>query len=186
MASLDPGIWGRPALGVWDVRALVGHTSRALLTVEAYVDATATTSAPSLADSAAYFQAAAALADPAAVADRCRQAGVTLGEEPTVKVAEIVERVLALVDQRSDDALVATPVGAMTMVGYLPTRTFELTVHSLDLAAAADLDPPPILSKPIASSLPTAAALSVARGRAADVLRALTGRRTLPAGWSVI
>ena len=27
--------WGRPGLGEWDVRALVGHTSRSLLTVEA-------------------------------------------------------------------------------------------------------------------------------------------------------
>jgi hypothetical protein len=30
--------WNRPALGEWDVRALVGHTSRALLTVEMYLD----------------------------------------------------------------------------------------------------------------------------------------------------
>ena len=29
--------WDRPGLGEWDVRALVGHTSRALLTVETYL-----------------------------------------------------------------------------------------------------------------------------------------------------
>jgi hypothetical protein len=29
--------WDAPGLGEWDVRALVGHTSRAMLTVEAYL-----------------------------------------------------------------------------------------------------------------------------------------------------
>src|SRR3954471_2227545 len=29
--------WNRPGLGEWDVRALVGHTSRSLLTVETYL-----------------------------------------------------------------------------------------------------------------------------------------------------
>ena len=29
--------WSRPALGEWDVRALTGHTSRALTTVETYL-----------------------------------------------------------------------------------------------------------------------------------------------------
>src|SRR5688500_19142572 len=29
--------WDRPGLGEWDVRALVGHTSRSLLTVEMYL-----------------------------------------------------------------------------------------------------------------------------------------------------
>jgi len=29
--------WDRPGLGEWDVRSLVGHTSRALLTVETYL-----------------------------------------------------------------------------------------------------------------------------------------------------
>ena len=34
--------WTRPGLGDWDVRALVGHTSRALLTVEEYAARPAT------------------------------------------------------------------------------------------------------------------------------------------------
>ena len=33
-AALVGDRWDRPGLGEWDVRALVGHTSRALLTVE--------------------------------------------------------------------------------------------------------------------------------------------------------
>ena len=30
--------WDRQALGEWDVRALVGHTSRSFTTVETYLD----------------------------------------------------------------------------------------------------------------------------------------------------
>ena len=33
--ELRPHHWTRPGLGVWDVRALVGHTHRALLTLTA-------------------------------------------------------------------------------------------------------------------------------------------------------
>jgi hypothetical protein len=36
-AALVGDRWDRPGLGVWDVRSLVGHTSRALVTVETYL-----------------------------------------------------------------------------------------------------------------------------------------------------
>src|SRR5262244_524873 len=36
-AALVGDRWDRPGLGEWDVRALVGHTSRALVTVETYL-----------------------------------------------------------------------------------------------------------------------------------------------------
>src|SRR3954453_13442881 len=36
-AALVGDRWQRPGLGEWDVRALVGHTSRSLLTVEMYL-----------------------------------------------------------------------------------------------------------------------------------------------------
>ena len=36
-AALVGDRWSRPGLGEWDVRALVGHTSRSLLTVETYL-----------------------------------------------------------------------------------------------------------------------------------------------------
>ncbi|MBM0259661.1 hypothetical protein JNW89_26115, partial [Micromonospora sp. 4G55] len=36
-AALVGDRWSRPGLGDWDVRALVGHTSRSLSTVEEYL-----------------------------------------------------------------------------------------------------------------------------------------------------
>ena len=35
--ALVDGRWDAPGLGEWDVRSLVGHTSRSLLTVETYL-----------------------------------------------------------------------------------------------------------------------------------------------------
>lgn len=37
VGRIAPTQWDQPALGVWTVRDLVGHTSRALLTVESYL-----------------------------------------------------------------------------------------------------------------------------------------------------
>lgn len=179
--------WRAPGLGAWSVQDLVGHTSRALLTVEAYLDPTLTTTEPAVLDAVGYFQAAAAaLSDPNAVAQRGRDAGQALGSHPAAAVGSTAERVLALVDGSPDDALVRTPVGTMTLLGYLPSRTFEFVVHSLDLVAATALDVPPQLHDPMPACLQLAAQLAADQGHATDVLRALTGRHSLTDGFSVI
>lgn len=83
LAGIETEDWNQSALGVWTVRDLVGHTSRALLTVESYLGPTLQARTADLPDAVAYFDAAAAaLADPAAVAERGRQAGATLGDAP--------------------------------------------------------------------------------------------------------
>ncbi|MGA8210227.1 MAG: hypothetical protein WB798_08735, partial [Nocardioidaceae bacterium] len=68
--------WARPALGEWDVRSLVGHTSRALLTVEAYLARPA--AAVELESPADYVRATRSIATGADVAARGRQAGRAL------------------------------------------------------------------------------------------------------------
>lgn len=62
--------WTHPGLGEWDVRSLVGHTSRALLTVEAYLDRPA--GQVDVESTVEYFLRAQALADDASVAERGR------------------------------------------------------------------------------------------------------------------
>ncbi len=73
----------------------------------------------------------------------------------------------------------------MPLSAYLPTRTFELVVHTLDLAAAihAPGEPP---TEPLAASLELAAGLALHSGRGVEVLLALTGRRTLAADFSLV
>jgi uncharacterized protein (TIGR03083 family) len=173
--------WERQGLGEWTVRDLVGHTSRALSTVAAYLDAEP---GPVVVESTtAYFLAVPQSA--AAVARRGREAGRALGNDPVASVADLTDRVQAKVGSAPDDAFVGTAAGGMRLVDYLPTRTFELVVHTADLTSALDIEPmPPAVAA--ASALRLATDLSLERGSAVDVLLALTGRRPLPAGFSVV
>jgi len=176
--------WDAPGLGEWTVRDLVGHASRSFLTIEAYLLETR----PEIEiDSASrYYEVAMASAgDPAAVAERGRAAGAALGREPALEVTRLARRVLALVATTSDDARLETAAGVMRLADYLPTRTFELCVHTCDLAEALSLD----TSVPVGAAEECGSllgAMAARQGRAADLLLASTGRRGLPTGFSVL
>ena len=129
--------WDRPGLGEWDVRALVGHTSRSLLTVEMYLARPA--AAVEVASAGDYFRATREMAAGPDVAARGRDAGAALGDDPAPAVAEIAGRVVPLVDACEGTELVTTIAGGMRLADYLPTRSFELAVHTSDLANAVGL-----------------------------------------------
>lgn len=175
--------WGQAGLGEWDVRALVGHASRSLLTVEAYLLQPAV--AVEVESAAAYFQAARAIAAGPEVADRGRAAGEALGADPAAAVAAIAERVVPLVADQDGSELVTTILGGMRLRDYLPTRTFELVVHTADLATALGeaVDAP---ARPAAQALAIVNELAAADGLAGPLLLAATGRGALPAGFSVL
>ncbi len=182
-AALVGDQWDRPGLGEWDVRALVGHTSRSFLTVESYLARPA--ASVSVASAADYFRATSAAAADHAVATRGREAGAALGADPAVAVAEIAARVVALVGTLPGTALVTTVAGGMRLEDYLPTRTFELAVHTADLAAALDL-PLDVPATCAAQALDIVADLAVTGGLAGPLLLAATGRPGLPLGFSVL
>ena len=73
----------------------------------------------------------------------------------------------------------------MHLEQYLVTRIFELVVHGLDIAAATGqpYEPP---APALAESLRLAVDVAVLRGQGVDLLLALTGRRALPEGFSVV
>jgi uncharacterized protein (TIGR03083 family) len=184
VAQVDHTQWEQPGLGVWTVRDLVGHASRALLTVETYL---ATPAAQvEIERPAEYFlRAMAMLADPTAVAVRGREAGQALGADPASMVHDIAGRIMAQLTTVADDTIVGTPVGGMRLIDYLPSRVFELTIHTLDIAAALS----------IAVSIPDTAAsvtlhllaeLALQPGKTAPLLLATTGRSPLPPGYSVL
>jgi uncharacterized protein (TIGR03083 family) len=183
MAALVDDRWDRPGLGEWDVRALVGHTSRSFLTVESYLARPAAT--VDVASAADYFRVTRAAAAGAAVAARGRDAGAALGADPAAAVAQIAARVLALVDTRDGTELVTTIVGGMRLGDYLPTRTFELAVHTADLAVALGV-PPEVPATAAAQALHIVADLAVADSLAGPLLLAATGRPGLAAGFSVL
>jgi uncharacterized protein (TIGR03083 family) len=174
--------WYQPGLGEWTVRDLVGHTSRSLVTVEDYL--AAEPGAVEVESAADYYRSVLHIA-PASVVERGRAAGVALGEDPEAFLADLDARVQALVAAAPDDAFVATAAGGMRLIDYLPTRTFELVVHSADLAVALDVLTTPAADA-AASAWQLAGQLAQARGATVDVLLALTGRRTLPTGFSLL
>jgi uncharacterized protein (TIGR03083 family) len=177
--------WDGPGLGVWDLRALVGHTSRALVTVVAYLGQPA--AAEEIATPEAYYALAARAggAEPAAVAERGRAAGAALGADPASAFRALLADATAALDRAGDDDLVTTVAGGMRLLAYLPTRTFELAVHGADIAAATGL-PVTIPPAALAEAAALAARTAVEVGQGPVVLAALTGRTVLPPGFSVV
>ena len=184
VAQIQAEQWQQPGLGVWTVRDLVGHTSRALLTVESYL------ANPALHIDAArpvdYFvRVRAGLADPAAVAARGREAGQALGDDPIGTVQTIAARVLARVQSAADATLGVPRWAGMRLIDYLPSRVFELVVHTLDLSTA--LDRPltvPLAAAAVATHL--LADTGLESGKTAALLLAATGRQPLPVRFSVL
>src|SRR5438067_1453584 len=151
--------WDDPGLGVWSVRDLVGHTSLAHTNVER--DLAAPPSTRSVEDAVAFFEAG--LAVPGVeerVAQRGREAGVALGADPVSVVRGVADQASAIVAQLPDESILATSIGSMRLPSYLPTKTFELMVHTLDLAAAIGLkvEPP---ADALAESVEIAVALAL-------------------------
>jgi len=68
---------------------------------------------------------------------------------------------------------------------YLPTRTFELAVHGLDIARAVDISlalPADVLEE----ATVLAARIAAAEGHGETMLLALTGRDGLPPSFSIV
>src|SRR5690606_1855789 len=110
--------WEGPGLGEWDVRSLVGHTSRALATVESCLGRPADT--VDVAGAVDYFRATRAIAAGPEVAERGREAGRGLGPDPVAAVEELAARVVPLVERQSGSELVGTIAGGMRLGDYLP------------------------------------------------------------------
>jgi uncharacterized protein (TIGR03083 family) len=185
VAGIPAGAWGGPGLGEWDLRALVGHTSRSLVTVDTYLDQPAESVA--VATAAGYYVAVAEAggAGGPAIVERGRQAGVALGDDPAGFVRDLATRVAERLPAYDAAYVLTTIAGAMPLDEYLRTRTFELVVHGLDIAAATGVDAAYDL-EPTADAATLAAEVAVRRDRGADLLLAATGRRPLDPGFSVV
>lgn len=187
VAPAADGRWHEPGLGEWSVRDLVGHASRSLVTVETYLDAEP--GPVTVAPAAAYYEALRGATSSPAVTERGRAAGRAMGEDPVGFLTELDARVQARVARSADDAFVATAAGGMRLIDYLPTRTFELVVHTADLVAALDLADRQVARPPVealVSALALAAEVAARAGSGTEVLLALTGRRGLPDGFTVL
>ncbi|MGW9262604.1 maleylpyruvate isomerase family mycothiol-dependent enzyme [Gordonia terrae] len=176
VALIDDDRWDGPGLGEWSLRSLVGHASRSLTTVVSYLAQPG--SDIELDSTAAYFASIQGYGDPASVRQRGVDAGLALGDDPRAGVLERRDQAIrALAGER--DRPLTTPFGGIMLSDYLPTRTFELAVHGLDISRAIDADlplPAPVL----ASALSTTTAIATRIGQGERVLLTLTGRESEP------
>jgi hypothetical protein len=180
VATLPTPLSG-PGLGDWDLRALVGHTSRSLVTVSEYLRKPA----PSVAVETAvdYVAGLAAAANDPGVTRRGVEAGERLGDDPTVAVRLLLDAATADLARARPDHLVTTYAGGMRLSDYLPTRSFELVVHCLDITAAVPVRwTPPAAA--LAEAVHLAADVALRRGDGSLMLRLVTGRE--PGGLSII
>jgi uncharacterized protein (TIGR03083 family) len=184
---IPPDAWDAPALGVWDLRSLVGHTSRAFVTVLTYLERPAVRE--DVPDAEGYYallpSATGEGVDQGAVAQRGRDAGVALGEDPAAAFRHLADTAVAAARAADPDALIETIAGGLRVASYVPTRTVELVVHGQDIAAATGLD----VAFSEATTAGVAALLArtgVRLGHGPAILGALTGRSPLRPGFSVV
>jgi hypothetical protein len=156
-----------------------------LVTVETYLDQPAETVAvETAADYYAILTATGATSGDDVV-ERGRRAGVALGDDPAGFVADLAERLRATLDRYDAAYLLTTIAGGMPLGPYLRTRTFELVVHGLDIAVASGVTAG-FQDDVLVDAVTLAAEVAVLTGRGPDLLLAVTGRRPLPAGFSVV
>jgi len=190
VSRLPADRWDAAGLGDWTLRELVGHTvSSALRQVPAVLAAPA--EAVTLTSPQAYWAFARsappemyAAATAAAAAD-ARETGTWLGDDAAGRVSELTGQATGALAAVRDDDVITTAAGGMRVRDWLPTRTFELVVHGMDIAGAAAVpfEPAP---DAVAESVTLAAGIAAAVGDGPLVLRALTGRAALPGGFSVV
>ncbi|MGW5285540.1 MULTISPECIES: maleylpyruvate isomerase N-terminal domain-containing protein [Rhodococcus] len=184
--AVPEGRWDGPGLGEWDLRALIGHTSRSLTTVMTYLDSPADTE--DLASAEQYYVHVKELTSVLGAEDiveRGRRAGADLGDDPVATIGALSAAVIDRLGTGEDRLIRVIGGSGIRLHSYLPTRTFELAVHGLDIAAAADVpyEPP---AEVLEQSALLAARIALALGDGTTVLRALTGRMALPNGYSVV
>lgn len=185
MASLDG-----PGLGEWTMRDLLGHTVSSALR---QVPTVLADKAPGIVVPVpeGYFAlirlapTEMVAAARTAASDDARAAGTVLGDDPSGEISGWIGKATAALAGVADDDVVATPAGGMRVRDWLPTRTFELVVHTSDIAAAAGL---PIEFDPetLAESAALAARVAALTGGGLTLLRSLTGRTSLPDGFTIV
>jgi uncharacterized protein (TIGR03083 family) len=183
--EIRPDEWELPGLGSWSIRSLVGHTSRAILTVESYLAAEPPLVVTVASAEAYYREAMSQFTDDAAIAARGVAAGVSLGENPVSAIATAIDRVRSALAAQKPDRIVAIGSMAIPLDEYLRTRTFELVVHSMDIANALGRDDK-LPQKAVADTAALVARTAADKGFGRHVLFALTGRETLPKGFTVL
>lgn len=182
--QVPDGAWDGPGLGDWDLRGLVGHTSRSFLTIENRTQLP--DDAVEIGSAAEYYARTAPISEAGGtgILQRGIEAGAALGEDVAGAFADLAQRALASVSD-DENPVLKSLVGGIRLSDYLPTRVFELVVHGLDIDQVIGTGSTPP-DDALRSALNLAMDLTQRSGRGADLLLALTGRRALAENFSAL
>ena len=182
--SIEIDLFDAPALGEWCVRDLVGHTYRSFTTVLSY------SAVPSdkvdFERPVDYFlRLLSSDVNHGHIAERGRAAGLEIIEDPKMMVRGFAMYVKNKLEELSDDHIMGTLAGGMRLIDYLPTRTFELIIHTMDLIKALGVESSPP-RRGMETTLQMIGQLAVNRGYAQDLILSSTGRDGLARGFTVL
>ena len=182
--SIDIDGFEAPALGEWCVRDLIGHTYRAFTTVLSYSAAPA--QQVDLERPVDYFLSLLSTdINHGQIAERGRAAGLEIIDDPKMMVRGFAMYVTNKLEELSDQHILGTLAGGMRLIDYLPTRTFELIIHTMDLTNALGVEAHPP-KRGLETTLQIVGQLALHRGHAPDLILASTGRHGLASGFTVL
>ena len=185
VARIPPEGWSSPGLGTWSVRELVAHTSHTFESLKGSTSPARTAALVELQSPAeSYAKLVGAGGKDDDIAERGREGGRALGDDPADAIRRAADEALDVLDDIPDDHPTRSVVGGIRFIDWLATRVVELTVHTLDLAGATGMD----VKQPPGAMRATLAVLSetaVAKGYAAEMTMAATGRRPLRDGFTL-
>ncbi len=103
--------WDTPALGVWSVRELAAHTTKALALIER-----ATAEPPTMTDAVDYVRQSSASSGAASlIAERGKAEAIELGPEPGTAIHRVVDQAITYLDNTSDDQSIRVRMGAIRL-----------------------------------------------------------------------
>ena len=175
--------WDAPGLGEWTLRELVAHVLGAFRGPDIAEPDGGEIAAESAA--AYYVKAMDSPRIHEEVAERARRSVEAFGEDLAEAARTVVARCVGAVEGLDDNAAVATNIGAVRLIDYLPTRVLEVVVHTLDIADAAGVAFEPGHDG-LRVSLALLGEIAVENGDGAALALGLSGRRALPGGYNVL
>ena len=185
VARVPDDRWDAPGLGSWSVREVAAHTAHTFEAISGYDSPSRTAERIELSNVTEFYLT---VLDPGRSAARDRRAqerARQLSDDPSSAIREKADGALAVLDAIPDDHPSQAIGGGVRFIDWLATRVVELTVHSLDIARALDID----ADAPAAAltvTLNVLSELAVATGKAGDLAIAATGRSALPKGYSLM
>jgi len=187
VSRIPVSMYEQPALGVWNVRHLIAHTGRSMQTVLEYL--TRPAERIDLSTASEYYHAIRQAASADGVAQRAVEAAEGLRDGAAGTMADLLARVSEALDAvQADDPdqsrIITTIAGGMRICTYLHTRILELTVHTLDLAAATGV-PIDLPADALRITLQIESEVAVLDGRGGELALALAGRAPLDPAFSI-